>query len=186
MPAYRTSTAPVLLLDGGMGRQLKAMGALRRNEGSFVRPKLTNISLLVQARLSDSRSGARSRLWRRVGGDAAERGPFFGWILYEAPQAPAFVLAAHAQYVEAGADVITTNAYAPVRLSACTSSPLGLTELSPQNVRCRSTLGRNDSRRMLASSRAWPVRWRGRRLYKRTTGGAFLSPPRCRRPADRT
>jgi S-methylmethionine-dependent homocysteine/selenocysteine methylase len=63
------SDAAVLILDGGMGRELKAMGA------PFRQPEWSALALM---------------------------------------EAPAMVSAAHANFVRAGADVITTNSYALV------------------------------------------------------------------------
>lgn len=60
---------PVLILDGGMGRELKAMGA------PFRQPEWSALALM---------------------------------------EAPHMVTAAHAAFVRAGADVITTNSYAVV------------------------------------------------------------------------
>lgn len=62
-------TQRVTILDGGMGRQLQAMGA------PFKRPEWSALALM---------------------------------------EAPEFVTAAHDAYIEAGADIITTNSYALV------------------------------------------------------------------------
>ena len=62
-------TQSVLILDGGMGRELKAMGA------PFRQPEWSALALM---------------------------------------EAPQMVTAAHAAFVHAGADVITTNSYSLV------------------------------------------------------------------------
>ena len=85
-----SSAEDVLILDGGMGRELQAMGA------PFRQPEWSALAL-IEARAMRCACGR----WKTE-------------CDLSLPQAPEKVAYAHAAFVQAGADVITTNSYALV------------------------------------------------------------------------
>ena len=90
----------VLVLDGGMGRELQAMGA------PFRQPEWSALAL-IEARASRAAGGCVGNVAVQRRGEVMELNALL-------LQAPAKVAYAHAAFVHAGAEVITTNSYALV------------------------------------------------------------------------